>query len=100
VPEPAARLEPVEPRHRDVEHHRVDRGAIVEAFERLGAVARELDLVSLELERAAERFPDRWLVVDDQNSHAAIVRMRPKNFLNVRFTRTRDHPPFEGVTSF
>ena len=47
-----------------------------EPVERFLAVAGELDVVALELEGAAERVPDGWFVVDDENLHTVIVRMR------------------------
>ena len=40
-----------------------------QAVECLVPVTGELDLVALELERAAERIPHGGLVVDDQNPH-------------------------------
>jgi len=40
----------------------------------LFSVRRELDLVTLELERAPKRFTDSTLVVDDENLHQRIVR--------------------------
>ena len=68
-----AGLEPVQPRHRDVEDDRVDAVA-AQSVERLLAVAGQLDVVALQLEGTAERVPDGGLVVDDENLHTVIVR--------------------------
>ena len=51
-----------------------------DALERVGTVPGELDLVALQLERAAERVPDGGLIVDDEDLHGHIVRVRgPKS---------------------
>jgi len=47
------------------------------ATESLVSVARELDLVALELERTPKRLAHGSLVVDDENLHPRIVRARP-----------------------
>ena len=68
--DPAADLEAVDARHQHVEDDRV-RGIIAQAVQRLGAVGRQLDGISLERERAAQRLTDGRLVVDNENLHHA-----------------------------
>ena len=69
-----ADLEAVEARHRDIEDERIRlRRVELQPVERLGAVGGELDLVALQLQRAAERLAHRGIVVDDEDPHAAIV---------------------------
>ena len=51
-PKPPAHLEPVDAGHEDVEDRRVDAATRLEPLERFLAVAGELDVVALELERA------------------------------------------------
>ena len=50
----------------------------LEPLERLDAVLGELDLVALELERAPQRLAHGPLVVDDQDLHGRIVRLKLK----------------------
>ena len=64
---PARDLEPVDARHRDVEHDGVGR-VRGERVERLLAVGRERDLVLVEPQRALERPPHGRLVIDHQNA--------------------------------
>jgi len=60
-------LETVEPRHPDVEDHRV-RGRLGQQVKRFLAVARELDVVALEPQRTLERAANGRLIVDNQNA--------------------------------
>ncbi len=73
-PETPADLEAVDPGHEDVQDCRVGGRRDPESCEGLLAVARELDLVTLELERTPKRFTDSALVVDDEDLHRRIVR--------------------------
>ncbi len=61
-----ADLEPVEPRQHDVEDDEVER-VLVEAPERLFAVARLDDRVPVPLERVREQGLNRFLVVDEED---------------------------------
>ena len=84
--DPPCDLEPVESGHEDVEDHRV--GLVVfERGERGEPVVRELDLVALELERAAERLAHRPFVVHDQDLHGSIVRIESEKSLRARTLR-------------
>ena len=55
--------------------------SVLERCERLDAVVGELDLVALELERAAERLAHGPFVVDDQDLHGSIVRFESEKSL-------------------
>ena len=61
---------------------RVGLGFVVEPLERLVAVLGQLDVVALELERAAQRLAHGPLVVDDQDLHVRIVRDQREKFLD------------------
>jgi len=50
-------------------------------------VIRELDLVPLELESAAERLAHRPFVVHDQDLHGSIVRIESEKSLRARTLR-------------
>ena len=65
-PQALAHLEPVEPRQHHVEDDEIDRLGI-EARERLVAVARLDDAVSVPLERIGQELLDGLLVVDEQD---------------------------------
>jgi hypothetical protein len=73
----AADLEAVHARHQDVEDDRVRLGLGLEARQRIAAVLGELDLVPLELERAAQRLAHRPLVVDGEDPHDLPPFTRP-----------------------
>ena len=77
-PAPPSDLEAVETRHEDVEDHRVGLVAF-ERGKRCEPVVRELDLVPLELESAAERLAHRPFVVHDQDLHGSIVALMRGN---------------------
>ena len=68
VAQPPAHLEPVDVRHRDVEHDGVGRRAAGQPVERLAAVGRQLDVIGLEPQRALERGPHGGLVVDHEDA--------------------------------
>ena len=68
-PQPAADLQAVELRQHDVEDHEIDR-VLLEALQRLLAVARLHDLEALVLEGVREELLDRLLVVDEQDRGA------------------------------
>ena len=69
-------LETVDSGHQDVEDDGV--GLVgLQAVQRLAAIGGVLDLVTLELERAAERLADSAFVVDDEDPHASIVAPIP-----------------------
>ncbi len=73
-PQPPADLEPVHVRHQDIEDDEIRPVAVrLEALERFGAVRRQLHVVALEPQRAAERLAHRRIVVHDQDLHAHIV---------------------------
>src|SRR2546423_7929173 len=77
-----ADLEPVDDRHQHVEDDGVRlRLAVSQARQRLAAVGRQLDLVSLELECALERLADRAFIVYDEDSHGPIVRPEAERLL-------------------
>jgi hypothetical protein len=78
-PDGAGDLEPVQAGHEHVEDHRVGLGLRAEPLERLVAVLGELDLVALQLQRAAERLAHRPFVVHDQDLHVPIVASEAEN---------------------
>ena len=82
--DPAADLEPVQPRHEHVENDGVVLPVRLEPLERLASVLGEVDVVALELERAAERVAHGRLVVDDQDLHGRIVRFESERGLRLR----------------
>ena len=51
------------------------------AVERLQAVLGQLDLVALELQRAAQRLAHGSFVVHNQDLHVRIVRVRREKFV-------------------
>ena len=53
--------------------------ARLEPIERLAAVSRQLDAVTLELERAPKRLAHGALVVHYEDAHAGIVRTNLKD---------------------
>ena len=65
--QPAADLEPVDPRQHQVEHDEVER-LLVEALERLAAVGGLDDVVALLAQRIGEQRLDRLLIVDEQDA--------------------------------
>ena len=66
--QPAAHLEPVDARHRHVEHDRVDVVAD-EVVERRAAVLGHVHVVAVERQRALQRLAHGRLVVDHQHLH-------------------------------
>jgi hypothetical protein len=66
--QPAADLEPVQPGHHDVEHHRV-RPPLGDRAERFHTVAGEVHLVPVERQGPTHRLADRAVVVDDEDEH-------------------------------
>ncbi len=67
--QPPAHLESVDVGHQHVEHHHVG-AAAAHRLERLATAGRELDLVALDHQGAAQRLAHRSLVVSNQDSHA------------------------------
>ena len=69
-PQPPRQLEPVEPRHQDVDDREVDRVRVrAQLQQRLLAVDGQLDVVSLHGKRAAQRVAHGLLVIDNQDRH-------------------------------
>jgi hypothetical protein len=69
-PDRPAGLPAVEPRHQNVQDDRIrGRALVAEETECLDPVRSERDLVAFETERAPERFAERSIVVDYENSH-------------------------------
>jgi hypothetical protein len=81
-----ADLEPVDYGHEHVENDRVRLNVAVrlEAVQSLAAVCGELDLVSLELERAPKGLPHGPFVVYDQDLHGPIVLVEAERELRGR----------------
>jgi hypothetical protein len=79
-------LEPVDYGHEHVEDDRVRLNVAVrlEAVQSLVAVGGELDLVSLELERAPQGLPHGPFVVYDQDLHGPIVLVEAERELRGR----------------
>ena len=74
VPEAAAHLDPVEDWHRDVEHDRVGARSR-DVREPVGAVLREIDLVALERQRAAQRLAHGTIVVHHEQARGHAERI-------------------------
>ena len=78
MPRPVARRlvrerDAVHDRHFDVGDEKVEAAVVLrQPIERLDAVAGRLDLVPVELERAAHESPDRIVVFRQQNTHALV----------------------------
>jgi len=64
-----------------VEDDRVGLVLAREPLERLPTVLGQLDLVALQLQRTAQRLPHGSLVVDHQDLHVRIVRVRREKFV-------------------
>src|ERR671910_1415524 len=73
--QPPAHLEPVHARKHQVQHHKVG-WLSFRGVERLSAVGRDHDPVSLTLKACANGLRDRLLVVDDQDGLGRHVRNR------------------------
>jgi len=69
--QPAADLEAVDPGHHHVEHDQVER-LLAEAGERLAAVGRAHDLVTVLAQRVAQQRLDGLLVVGQQDAQRAV----------------------------
>ena len=69
--QPPADLEAVHARQHHVEHDEIE-DLLVEARQRLGAVCRLHDLVSVALEREGQERLDRLLVVDEKDSGGSV----------------------------
>ena len=74
LPEAAAHLDAVDDGHRDVEHDRVGGGS-GDAREPVGAVLREIDLVALERQRAAQRLAHGTIVVHHEQARGHAERI-------------------------
>ena len=81
-----ADLEPVDYRHEHVEDDgvRLNVAVRLQAVQGLVAVGGELDLVTLELERAPQGLPHGPLVVYDQDLHGPIVLVEAERELRGR----------------
>ena len=75
VPEAAAHLDPVDDGHGDVEHDRVRAGSC-DACEPVGAVLREVYLVTFERQRAAQRLAHRAVVVHHEQARGHVRQDR------------------------
>ena len=74
---------------------RIDRvgGLDGQRADRLTAVHRGRDLEAVEVEHQCERFPYRGVVVDDQQTHGAMLATERERKLNVRWAERAARGP-------